>query len=250
MTNGFALATLPVIALGCAIYAAWSLYQGWKEIRSRKGSKRRRREHPVAAAVQTGLFVVFSIALLMTGFSIFGKTAGQSPYAQWLRSVVDDREESDESAMGRFDDLPGAFEYSRKDPARPVVGASLSHLPATDVDVARLADRFPELEWLHLENTEITDRGINDLCRLHHLRMVALSQTSISNRGLERLGHLRDLEELKLSETQISNKGLRYLKNMPSLRILDLSDTKVSRKAVRKLRVCLPECKIRYRRRA
>lgn len=250
MTNGFALATLPVIALGCAIYAAWSLYQGWKETRSRKGSKHRRREHPVAAVAQAGLFVVFSIALLMTGFSIFGRTAGQSPYAQWLRSVVDDREERGESVKGQFDDLPGAFEFTRKDPAHPVVGASLSHLPATDVDVARLADRCPEIEWLHLEDTEVTDRGVDDLCRFHHLRMVTLSQTSISNQGLERLGHLPNLEELKLSETQISNKGLRYLKNMPSLRVLDLSDTKVTRKAVRKLRICLPECKIRYRRQA
>jgi Leucine Rich Repeat (LRR) protein len=250
MTNGFALATLPVMALGCAIYAAWSLYQGWKEIRSRKGSKHRRREHPVAVAVQTGLFVVFSIALLMTGFSIFGRTAGQSPYAQWLKSVVNDTEESDQSAMARFDDLPGSFEFARKDPAHPVVGASLSHLPATDIDVARLADRFPEIEWLHLEDTEITDRSVDDLCRFDHLRMVVLSQTSISDQGLERLGHLRDLKELKLSQTQISDKGLRYLKNMPSLRALDLTDTKVTRKAVRKLRTRLPDCVIRFRKRA
>lgn len=249
MANGFALATLPLAALGCSIYAVWSLYRGWQESRCRPESQTRRAEHPIATAVQTALFVTFSLALLLTGFSILAKTAPQSPYAEWFQSAPDASEEYGVSIMGQFDDLPGTFEIARNDPSQSVVGVSMTNLPAGDLDVARLADRFPELQWLHLQNTHVTDNGLESLHRLPGLRMLALSQTSIGDQGLEQLGQLHDLEELTLCQTRISDIGLEYLEHMSSLKVLDLSDTNVSRRAVRDLRRRLPDCAIRNRNR-
>ena len=250
MIESIALATLPVAALGCAIHAVWSLYHGLKEFRLQSRGKRRRREHPVATAVQAVLFVGFCVALAMTGLSIFGKTAGQSPYAYWLKLASHEPSVSGEPVVTALNGLPGTFEVIRSRPARPVVGANLSHLPATDLDIARLAERCPDLKWLHLHNTQVTDQCLDSLCRLGGLRVVSLSQTSITDQGLKELTHLHDLEDLQLSRTEVSDAGLAYLGIMSSLKYLDLSETKVSRRAVRKLRTRLPNCVIRYRKSA
>ena len=250
MMNGLAVATLPVTALGCVIYAIWSLYQGLQEIRAQHKTKRRRPEPPLATAVQIGLFVVFSVALVMTGLSIFRKTVHESPYAQWMKDIIHREEDIDGPVVRHLDDLPGVFEVVHSDPAHPVIGASLAHLPATDLDVARLAARCPELTWIHLQNTRITDNCFDSLRQLHALRMIILSQTSIDDQGLKQLGQIPALEELQLCKTQITDKGLAHLAGLSSLKVLDLSGTKVSRRGVRKLKKRLPDCAVRFRKRA
>lgn len=250
MGNGFALAALPVVALGCSGYAVWAVYEGWQEARKKKSTRRRRRKHAVAVAVETVLLLGLSLALLVTGISIFGKTVRESPYARWFHVWMNGAEELPTTSMADLNDLPGSFEVVRSNPNHPVIGASLSHLPATDLDVARLADRFPGLEWLHLQNTKVTDDCLGSVRRLHHLKMVVLSQTSISDQALRQLAGLHDLEQLELCRTQISDEGIAVLGRLPSLRILDLSETKVSRRAVRKLRTRLPNCVIRHHKRA
>ena len=248
MGNGFVLTALPVVALGCSGYAVWAVYEGWREARKAKSSGRRRREHPAAIAVQTVLFLALSIALLVAGISVFGKTVRESPYVHWFNAWMNGPEELPSTSMGGFDSLPGSFEVVRSNPDHPVIGASLSYLPATDLDVVRLADRFPGLEWLHLQNTNITDDSLGTLRRFRHLKMVVLSQTSISDQALRQLAGLHDLEQLELCRTQISDEGIAVLGRLSSLRFLDLSGTKVTRRAVRKLRTRLPDCVIRYKR--
>lgn len=247
MGNGFALAALPVVALGCSGYAVWAVYEGWQESRKKKTTGRWRREHPAAIAVQTVLLIGLSVVLLVTGISVFGKTVRESPYAHWLNAWWNSSEELSSTSGKELGDLPGSFEIVQSNPEHPVIGASLSHLPATDQDVANLANRFPGLEWLHLQDTYVTDDCLASLRRLHHLKMVVLSQTSISDQALKQLATLHDLEQLELCRTQISDEGVLFLENLSSLRLLDLSGTKVSRRAIRKLRTHLPDCVIRHR---
>jgi len=84
-----------------------------------------------------------------------------------------------------------------------------------------------DLEELILRNSSITDADLFALTKsgdgLHHLKVLNLQDTKISDTGVECLANFRELESLNLQRILITGAGLGHLKRNTRLRELDLT---------------------------
>ena len=151
---------------------------------------------------------------------------------------------------------------------RPIVGADLSSLPLTDHDVRVLIRQSPEMWWLNVAGTKITDacladlgrvQGLTDLClgrtaitdsglkqvaRAEQLTILSLAGTSITDIGLEHIAKLTDLRELDLRGTRVTDAGLKSLHRLHRLELLFVHRTGVTSDGVRDLAKSLPNAQI------
>lgn len=103
------------------------------------------------------------------------------------------------------------------------------------------------------EPATITDCGLKHLKRLTNLRKLWLRDSDVTDCGLVHLRCLTKLEDLSLFGTEISDAGLNHLRGLKNLTYLDVAETQWETKggaitldAVKELRKHLPECKIDY----
>jgi len=80
---------------------------------------------------------------------------------------------------------------------------------------------------LRLEDTSVTDAGLEHVKGLTGLTRLDLDGTGVTDAGLEHLKGLTSLGQLDLAATQITGSGLEYLKGLSSLASLDLLRTQV-----------------------
>lgn len=108
------------------------------------------------------------------------------------------------------------------------------------------SEGLPQLEWLYLTGTQVTDAGLKHLEGLTRLQALALSGKQITDTGLAHLAGLTQLRLLDLKGTQVTDAGLEHLRNMSQLQLLDLRETHVTKKGAERLQEVLPACKIQY----
>jgi hypothetical protein len=70
---------------------------------------------------------------------------------------------------------------------------------------------LPWLTELHLSHTDIKDRDLPLITRLHRLRGLDLQGTKITDAGLEQLKSMKSLERLDVRDTFISQAGARII---------------------------------------
>ncbi|MFV1965423.1 MAG: leucine-rich repeat domain-containing protein [Pirellulaceae bacterium] len=122
------------------------------------------------------------------------------------------------------------------DPERPLRNLALGRTSITDQGLAVLAERdLTRLEWLDLSFTEATDAGLAYAAEAVNIRQLSLQETQITDRGLETIGRFGNLEELDLSGTQVTDDGLAYLERLPRLRLLWLTGSRISNAALPRL---------------
>lgn len=115
--------------------------------------------------------------------------------------------------------------------------------PALDGELGILKD-VPNLVWLHLGGTDVTDEGLPHLAGLASLTRLHLERTKVSDAGLANLKDLQNLAYLNLYQTGISDAGLAHLEGLKGLKNLYLWQTKVTKAGVEKLQKALPDCNI------
>ena len=91
----------------------------------------------------------------------------------------------------------------------------------TDRGVALLAD-CQELKELHLIETAITDRALQDIGRLRSLDWLVIDGAQITGQGLRNLGSLDRLQGFHLLSTKIEDDELSVLFHFPSLHYLEV----------------------------
>ena len=106
--------------------------------------------------------------------------------------------------------------------------ASISGTNFGDKELARLSAIGPNLKWLDLAGTAVTDSGLAQLTTMPNLSRLHLERTQVSDKGLAQLGGLNELEYLNLYSTEITDAGLDQLQGLPKLKQLYLWQTKVS----------------------
>ncbi len=148
----------------------------------------------------------------------------------------------------------------------------------TDVglNVLRLVPNLTAVDLAGSQRTDsglwassVTDKGLQTLAELRHLKELNLRNHKISDIGIARLGKLAELSSLDLSQTPVSPRGLEGLVDLPSLnrlvlwkcaRIgddalpvlsrftrlqwLDVEGSGMSAETVEKLKIALPNCRI------
>ena len=89
-----------------------------------------------------------------------------------------------------------------------------------------------QVVWLDLSDTNITDKGLQQVGKLKNLTRLSLDNTAISDKGLAYLKHSESLLYLNLYHTSISDKGLKNLENIRNLKALYLWQTQVTPQGV------------------
>ena len=123
---------------------------------------------------------------------------------------------------------PRRLRYENDRPRGPIVGADLAGLPIADADIRALACHAPQLTWLILSGTTITDESLSDIGQMPRLAALNLAHTQISDSGLQHLAELRGLEFLSLDDTHITDDGLKYLGKLNRLQDLSLENTAIT----------------------
>ena len=88
--------------------------------------------------------------------------------------------------------------------------------------------KLHELDTLWLGGTSITDGGLRHLCGLRKLERLDLQVAGITDAGTVHLESLKSLEDLALYGTQIGDPGMQRIRKLDNLRFLGLSGTRVS----------------------
>lgn len=87
--------------------------------------------------------------------------------------------------------------------------------------------RLPKLSTVFLEETQVTDAGLEHLEGMTNLSILDLRSTEVTDAGLEHLKGLIGLSFLFLGETHVTGAGLEHLQGLNKLGILDLGGTQV-----------------------
>ncbi len=92
-------------------------------------------------------------------------------------------------------------------------------------DLQLLRQLQPQLIWLKLQTTNITDEAVADIARLTNLTKLDLSKTLITDKGLAMLAAIPNLEYLNLVDTKVTSTGVLKLKELNKLQSLYMYKT-------------------------
>lgn len=82
-----------------------------------------------------------------------------------------------------------------------------------DAEVKELCRIFPNMRYLSLKSTKVSDAGVRHLARLKFLAHVDLARTSVSNRMIPVLASIPQLREVELDNTKVDSNGVIDLLN-------------------------------------
>lgn len=103
-----------------------------------------------------------------------------------------------------------------------------------DATVDLIAAVAPNVAWLDLGGTKVTDAGVKKLAALENLSRLHLEQTATTDASADALAGLKQLEYLNLYGTKVTDATLNKLQSLPSLKRLYVWQTAVSFDAAQK----------------
>lgn len=119
---------------------------------------------------------------------------------------------------------------------RTVAKIDLSYSSVTDGELRSIVRDFPELTWLGLFDTNITDEGLTHVGKLQSLEFLWLDKTKITDDGIPHLQSLPRLRKLLLQYTSVGDESMATLAKISTLQELALAETHVTDVGVRALR--------------
>jgi Leucine-rich repeat (LRR) protein len=185
---------------------------------------------------------------------------------------IEDRDLAVVAGLPKLDNLQiGGREITEAGLARLAESRSLTCLGLTDTSIADLRPLSPRLHaisTLWMENSHLTDAGIEPLsgatrigeliivgsritdAGLDHLASMTslwrlrLDRSAITDAGLARLKSLKSLETLSLTETQLTDSSVETLTGFQSLKSLNLDRSGISSTGIERLKQALPKARI------
>jgi hypothetical protein len=129
------------------------------------------------------------------------------------------------------------FGTDPKDPAVPVsftMGAN-----ATDKDLAAVAGLKTIREVkLPAAVSQVTDKGVAALAALPDLETLHVDNTQLTDAGLAKLKGLKNLKKLTIANTKVTDKGLAALKDFPALEWVGVGKLNVTATGLTSLTAC------------
>jgi len=100
--------------------------------------------------------------------------------------------------------------------------------PVTDATLESLAEGLPELRFLSLADTRVTDAGLAHVAQLTGLHELHLDNTPVTDAGVAQLAPLTDLRILDLKGTRVTDAGLAIVRRFPHLQALYLTRARIT----------------------
>ncbi|MBY0478642.1 MAG: hypothetical protein K2Q24_13430 [Chitinophagaceae bacterium] len=91
-----------------------------------------------------------------------------------------------------------------------------------DKHIGLLLSIAPQLIWLKLGNTKVSDSGLAILAKLPNITRLYLDNTKISDVGLQSVKQLKQLQYINLTGTSVTLNGILQLKELKNLQELYL----------------------------
>jgi hypothetical protein len=159
--------------------------------------------------------------------SLFALTIAVAIPCSWLAVEMKKAREQKE-AVERITNMGGGVRYARKaDALGNGLPGSEPPAPAWLQDLLGV-DFFTEVVQADFNSTGVTDAGLGPIEGLPQLRWLFLGGTRVTDAGLERIRMSTRLEGVDLDYTQVTDSGLRHIKGMTSLRWLGLRGNRVT----------------------
>lgn len=105
-------------------------------------------------------------------------------------------------------------------------------------DSAKFVDKvagLPNLEYLDIQNSDISDNDLKLLVNSDRLRNLILKNTKISNAALSHIARIKSLERLNLSHTAITDDLMSELGKLPNLSGLYIAGTAITDEGIKNL---------------
>jgi uncharacterized membrane protein len=124
----------------------------------------------------------------------------------------------------------------------PFVHVHCTNVRATfgDAQLAALEAIGPQILWLDVSGTQITDASLAAVGKFPNLTRLHLNRTAITDAGVAHLARLSHLEYLNLYGTKITDTGLTPLAGLANLRALYIWQTGVTPQGIDRLKASLP----------
>lgn len=128
----------------------------------------------------------------------------------------------------------------------PLLQVGCTNLAARfdDAQLRALSTIAPNVAWLDLARTGITDEGLRVLATMPNLQRLHLEYTGITDAGLAHVGQASQLSYLNLVGTRVSDAGLERLLELEKLTHLYVWRTDVTEAGADRLRLQFPEIEI------
>lgn len=113
-----------------------------------------------------------------------------------------------------------------------------------DSAVKLLEPLAPQIVWLKLSDTKITDAAMASVAKLTNLTRISLDHTNITNKGIAMLQPLVKLQYLNIVGTGITATGLMALKGIQELQAIYIYQSKIEKADSSALRKTFPKVTI------
>ncbi|RKR79950.1 putative membrane protein [Mucilaginibacter gracilis] len=113
-----------------------------------------------------------------------------------------------------------------------------------DSKMALLVRLSPQITWLRLSHTKITDTALPQLSKMTSLTRLDMAYTNLTDAGIQSIARLPNLVYLNLTGTRIDDQGLKQLAPLKNLRNIYCWRTAVSKEGVAILQKKIPWCNI------
>ncbi len=150
-------------------------------------------------------------------------------------AAADEKNAEQEEAIAAIKKMKGFVVYDRKRPGKPVIRVHLFEGKTAGIGLAPLT-KLPEIEWIGLHLSDITEADLEHLKGLTKLRRLGLADIKLTDAGLKRLEGMTTLEILFLMENPITDAGLDHLRRLTRLKELGLGQTKITDAGLERLK--------------
>jgi serine/threonine protein kinase len=117
-------------------------------------------------------------------------------------------------------------------------------------NIATLLERvgeIPRLYQLSLHADLLDDDSLKDIARCHNLKVLSIGMNrKITDKGMQYLAHLKHLRYLDISGTTVTLQSLETFRQLPNLRNLVIPTAMTSPRAIATVRMALPKVKLSF----
>ena len=228
-----------VVSLAGGVHCVWLLRnsrkpaaQSLEAVRLPSQSTRRKL---VCVRINRFCQILLAATFLAVASSLLVVFAYRTLSSLWVEHAVEEQLRRSVEIVSIEGDASVVLDYDTSQAERPITGIDYATRHVSDHGLRCLLNEASNLDFLNLQQTDITDDTLRQLGGVARLRQLTLDVTRVGDLGLQHLAGLKSLEDLTLDQTKITSEGLRHLADLRGLQRLSLCGTAITDAGLRHL---------------